>query len=147
MFSQEDRFYLINNNMAEVTAFQTDYQDLDLRMKLHPVYGDVRPIKDVEAIKGAIKNVLLTKRGERPFDPLFGCSLTDFLFEPVDAITTNLMEEEIRFALQQYEPRIQITDLDIQDDPDRNAYNITLSVVIINSQQEADLTLILERLR
>lgn len=133
--------------MTEVTAFQLDYQDLDLRMKAHPVYGDVRPSKGIEAIKGSIKNILLTRRGERPFDPLFGSNLVDYLFEPIDAITSNLMEDEIRFALNQYEPRINVTNVDIQDDLDRNAYNISIAAIIVNSQEEADLTLILERLR
>jgi phage baseplate assembly protein W len=133
--------------MAEILAFQTGYKDLDLRMKLHPVYGDVRPVKDVDAIKNSIKNILLTKRGERPFNPLFGCDLTNYLFEPVDVITTGLMEEEIRYSIGQHEPRVELKEVYVTDDPDRNAYNITLELTIINAQQDADLTLILERLR
>jgi phage baseplate assembly protein W len=133
--------------MAEVLALESEYKDLDLKMKVHPVYGDVRPSRDVEAVKGSIKNILLTRRGERPFNPLFGCNLTAYLFEPVDPITTSLMEEEILYSLKQHEPRIEVRNITITDEPDRNAYNITLEVTIINSQTDADLTLILERLR
>ena len=106
--------------MAEVTAFETDYQDLDLKMKLHPAYGDVRPVKDVDAIKGSIKNILLTKRGERPFNPEFGCDLTKYLFEPVDIITTNMIKEEIIYSLTEHEPRVKVNNITVTDDPLRS---------------------------
>ena len=132
---------------SQITSLSSDYKDLDLRMKLHPLHGDIRPVKDIDAIKNSIKNILLTKRGERPFKPKFGCNLSKYLFEPADAITTVLMKEEIEFSLSDQEPRVEVRNITIEDEPDNNAYSITIDVLIVNLQEEATIDLLLKRLR
>jgi len=133
--------------MTNLISSSDQYKDLDLALKPHPLFGDIRPVKDVDAIKNSIKNILLTKRGERPFNPRFGCDLTNYLFEPADRVTESLMRSEIEYSLGEQEPRIQINRVMIEDYPDRNSYAITINCFIINSQANVDLSLILERLR
>tara|TARA_R110000782_G_scaffold259366_2_gene349819 strand:- start:1056 stop:1457 length:402 start_codon:yes stop_codon:yes gene_type:complete len=133
--------------MANLISSVEQYKDLDLSLKPHPLFGDIRPVKDVDAIKNSIKNILLTKRGEKPFNPRFGCNLTDYLFEPADRVTESLMRTEIEYSLGEQEPRIQINKVIIEDYPDRNSYAITIDCLILTSQSNIDLSLILKRLR
>ena len=64
---------------AKVMARVRPYTDLDLRFKPHPNFGDVVPLKDIAAIKNSIRTILLTNKGERPFQPNFGCNITGYL--------------------------------------------------------------------
>jgi phage baseplate assembly protein W len=132
---------------AKVTGLSKGYSDLNLKFKAHPTLGDIRPVKDLDAIKNSIRNILLTRRGERPFNPAFGSNLKQYLFEPADPITKASMEQEIRYSIGEQEPRVEIKNVDIQDDSDRNAYYITITVILINRQETADVQIYLERLR
>jgi phage baseplate assembly protein W len=130
-----------------ITALKTGYKDLDLAFKTHPLYGDVRPVINVDAVKNSVKNIILTTPGEKPFDPTFGCSLRKYLFEPADAITKSLIRQEIEYSLQLHEPRIRVNEIIISEQPDNNTLAITLDITVVNTQQNVDLTIILERLR
>jgi len=141
----------LSDNKVQKVRYQVkglaEYRDLNTKFKVHPTYGDIRPVRDIEAVKNSIRNILLTRRGERPFNPNFGCNLKAYLFEPADPITKAQMEYEIRYSIGEQEPRVKILNLDIQDDPDRNAYYITIQVLIVNNQETADVDVYLERLR
>lgn len=131
---------------SQISA-RTGFTDLDLRFKPHPNFGDLVPLKDVDAIRGAIRNILLTRPGERPFQPTLGCSLHHYLFEPVSPITEAEMKEIIYNAIQQHEPRVFIRDLKINYEETLDGYTITLALQIINTQQVIDIQLFLERTR
>jgi phage baseplate assembly protein W len=124
-----------------------DYSDLSLSFKLHPKYADIRPITGIDAIKNSIKNILLTSKGERPFNPFFGCSLRNYLFELAGPDTESSMREEIYQAIEDHEPRVKIKEVTITDDSDRNAYNINLTLLIIEERVVGDISLTLQRLR
>lgn len=130
-----------------ISAQYSEYKDLDLRFKAHPLYGDVRPVKDDEAIKNSIRNIILTRRGEKPFNPDFGCGMEAYLFEPADAITKLKIGREIEFSISRLEPRVKLTEIRVVDNPDNNAYNITVVGSIVNSQREINLDLMIKRLR
>lgn len=130
-----------------LTGVERGFRDLNTKFKIHPMYGDVRPLTDLDAIKNSIRNILLTRKGEKPFNPRFGCNLKSYLFEVADPITTASMEREIRYSLGVLEPRVSIQEVSIQDDPDRNAYNITITALVLNTLQSTDVEIYLERLR
>ena len=123
------------------------FTDLDLRFKPHPNFGDLVPLKDVAAIRGSIRNILLTRPGERPFQPTLGCSLQDYLFEPAGPITEAAMREVIHNAITIHEPRVFIKELDLFYVADSGNYTLNLSLQIINTQQVVDIQLYLERTR
>ena len=132
---------------AKVMARVRPYTDLDLRFKAHPNFGDVVPIKDLAAIKNSIKTILLTNKGERPFQPSFGCNMTKYMFEMPDPITLSFLEDEIKDALGLYEPRVITTDVNVQDRSDSNALFVSVNCTIVSTQQEIDVELFLERSR
>ena len=132
---------------AKVMARVNPYSDLDLRFKPHPNFGDVVPLKDLAAIKNSIKTILLTNKGERPFQPSFGCNITGYLFESPDPVTLSFLEDEIKDALAKYEPRVIITDVNVQDRTDNNALFVSVNCTIISTQQEIDVEVFLERSR
>lgn len=132
---------------AKVVGLNREYKDLNLKFKVHPAFGDIRPVKDLEAIKNSLRNILSTQRGEKPFRPDFGCNLKGYLFEPADVITKSAIEEDILYSIGEHEPRVEVLSVDIEDLPDRNEYFITITSLIKNTQQQVELELILERLR
>ena len=74
--------------------------------------GGIALSSGVEDIDEAIVLVLGTAAGERPMRPEFGCGIHDFVFESIDAYTLGKIEFEIRDALDRWEPRIDVADVD-----------------------------------
>ena len=70
--------------------------------------------KDDAAIKQAVVNLIMTIPGERPFNNKLGSSLNALLFEPLDFAVASQIESEIRLVLRQFEPRIIVTDLQVE---------------------------------
>jgi len=129
---------------SPVIALNNEYKDFDPKLKTHPEYGDILPIRDVQAIKNSIKNILNTRPGERPFNQYFGCGLYDLLFEPNDAITKKLIKDTIKASIEEYEPRYKIIELKVEDSGE-NGYRVFMNGVIVNSQREVDISLLLKR--
>ena len=68
-------------------------------------------------IDGSLRMVLTTAPGERLMRPQFGCRIWDLLFEPINANTIGLMAESVKDAVSQWEPRIDLEDVQIEPDP------------------------------
>ena len=68
------------DNRSIIVARNKLYSDISLKFTIHPAYHDIRPLTDLEAVKAAIINIVLTNKGERPFNPYFGCNVTKLLF-------------------------------------------------------------------
>ena len=123
------------------------YADLDLNFLLHPGTNDIRPVTDIDAIKNAVKHLILTGQHERLFHPELGCSITSLLFENVDQFTAMLLKEEIAFLLDRHEPRINNVLIEVFDDGDRNAYYITIEFSIKATNTSTEISFFLERIR
>ena len=130
--------------MAEVSTFK----DLSITFKKHPVTNDLVTVKDKSAVAQSIKGLLLTRRGERPFQPDLGSGLQDLLFEPMDYGSAALIKKEIRETLNRFEPRISITKLMCYPDLMNNGYDVELEYKIIGREDRAvALDIFLERTR
>jgi hypothetical protein len=115
-----------------IRAREKVYTDVDFAFRANPVTGDVSLKKDVEAVKQSVLNILKTRRGEKPFSPNFGSGIYSFLFEPIDSVTKAMIEEDIIFSLRNYEPRVKILSIVVDDLEDQNAINIRLDLEIIS---------------
>jgi phage baseplate assembly protein W len=73
--------------------------------------GGIRLAGGSEEIDGAIRMILSTTPGERPMRPEFGCTLSDYVFAPLDSSTLALVEQAVRRALARWEPRIDVLDV------------------------------------
>jgi len=136
-----------SNITAKVVAREHTYADLDLMFNPNPVTGDINPVRDVEAIKRSVRNLILTNYNERPFQPEVGSGVRGLLFEPADIITIHEIEQEITRTLNNFEPRIRVLSVDVVDNSDNNEYTANIEFQILANEQVGSSTLILERLR
>src|SRR5436190_23984669 len=80
--------------------------------------GAIALVSHDQELEEAMRVVLATAPGERPMRPEFGCGIHDYVFAPADAATGGLIAYEVRAALLRWEPRIDVTDVDVMPDPD-----------------------------
>jgi phage baseplate assembly protein W len=80
--------------------------------------GAIALVSHDQELEEAMRVVLATAPGERPMRPEFGCGVHDYVFAPADAATAGLIAYEVRASLLRWEPRIDVTDVDVMPDPD-----------------------------
>lgn len=130
-----------------MATLQKIYSDIDFTLTKRPVLGDIALSYDSQAIIRSIRNILLTKRYEKLFDPQFGSNIDALLFENISNITASALEKEISFALTNYEPRVSIQSVVVSSFPEKNGYSVTLTFYLINATQPTTVTVFLERNR
>lgn len=108
---------------------------------------EIRPVNDIDAVKNAIKNLILTNRGERPFHPELGANVTALLFEPADPFTVMSIKNEINRVIRAFEPRVDSLEVDVIDQSERNSYYITIRFSIQATGYESEVSFYLNRLR
>ena len=113
--------------MPEVSTFK----DLSITFKKHPVTDDLVTVKDKSAVAQSIKGLLLTRRGERPFQPDLGSGLQDLLFEPMDYGSAAMIKQEIQSCINKYEPRVRVQRIYCNVDFDNNGYNVEMQYKIV----------------
>lgn len=86
--------------------------------------GNIATTTGVADIDRGIRVVLSTAPGERVMRPAFGCRIWELMFEPINANTLGLMAEAVREALQRWEPRIDVLNIDVQPDADPGVVRI-----------------------
>ena len=107
------------------------FKDINLSFKRHPVTNDVVTIRDEDAIKRSVKNIIFTILGEKPFEPNFGSVINDSLFELDTTLNRVRISDEITQSLNSYEPRIDNIDVTVEIYPDSNELNCTVQYDIV----------------
>lgn len=110
------------------------FKDLSITFKPHPITGDLIVSKDLAAIKQSIVNLLLTVKGERPFNSQLGSSLNRLLFEPLDYAIGSLIDSEIRSVLIKYEPRIIVNNVFVAPNFEFNGFDVELEFEVIGRE-------------
>jgi phage baseplate assembly protein W len=113
----------LSNKLKKVTN-----KDFDLSFRRHPSTGKLLMKKDDEAVKQAVKNLILTNRYERPFRPEYGGDVRRRLFDNFDSIDATAYETQIETAIENYDARVSLDpySIQIQEKRDQNAMNITI---------------------
>ena len=125
------------------------FKDINLSFKRHPVTNDVVVIRDEDAIKRSVKNIILTILGEKPFEPNFGSVINESLFDLNTSLNEIRVADEISASLRNYEPRISDIDVTVTVAPDTNEMNCTVQYEIVGLStppQEVDVLLFPARL-
>jgi len=130
--------------MANLTKI---YSDIDFTFTRKPVVGDVALSYDEMAVVRSVRNLLLTKHYEKPFNPDIGSNIDAILFEPISPITATTLEKEVESVITNYEKRAQLKEVIVAPYPDKNAYDVTISFYIQNATLPTTVTLLLERNR
>ena len=123
------------------------YKDFDLSFTRNPLTDDIGRKTDANAINQSLKVLLNTYYYERPFRPDVGSNLRRILFEPADPITIQDLRASIETLIINYEPRVIIRDIKIQDLSEMNAYSLTIEYSLRNMAQSMTFTTTLRRLR
>jgi phage baseplate assembly protein W len=108
----------------------TYYSDFDFSLEKETT-ADIKIVEDEESINQSVKNILLTKKGEVPFNPLFGSNIQQLLFEKMDLVTETLLKNEIEIAIENFEPRVEINNITIEPDYDSLTYYVDIDYIII----------------
>ena len=107
------------------------FKDISMSFKFNPLSGDLIALKNENAIARAVRNIVLTSPGEKLFDPDFGSSVSVILFENVDDITAVSIKDEIRSSLKNYEPRVELIDVNVDPNFDENQFDVLITYRII----------------
>ena len=130
-------------------TFQT-FKDVSVTFGKHPNTDDVLVTKDETAIKIALQNLIMTQRGERPFQPRIGSRIPELLFDMLDYATAATISDEIRDLVTQYERRVNLVNVITDPNFDSNNYSVYIEYEIIGRELDSGpLTteLLLERTR
>ena len=123
------------------------WKDLDLDFSPHPNTGDLVVRQNVNAIVRSVKYLLLTNFYERPFQPDIGCNVRARLFDPMSYATTLRIKEDILTTLGNHEPRVSVSEVNVEAREKENGYIISLKFFILNEQVERTVKFFLERTR
>lgn len=107
------------------------FKDISLNFSVNPVTNDVVVLKNEEAIKQSVKNLILTKINERPFNPTIGTDTTSYLFELHTKVSANALLEEIENVLRTREPRIALEKIEIDVNEDSNNFEVYIEYLIV----------------
>tara|TARA_Y200000002_G_scaffold305357_1_gene261103 strand:+ start:128 stop:547 length:420 start_codon:yes stop_codon:yes gene_type:complete len=121
------------------------FTDLSLGMVRNANTQDVAIVKNDNAIKQAVKNLIMTTPGEKPFQPLVGSNVSQLLFEPMDDFTGDAIKQEIINTIQSFEPRVRLSDVSVRSDFSRNTFNVTVSYKIVGVPVKETIEFVLQR--
>tara|TARA_B100000941_G_scaffold30578_2_gene18103 strand:- start:22485 stop:22904 length:420 start_codon:yes stop_codon:yes gene_type:complete len=121
------------------------FKDVGMSFLLNVFTKDAAVVKNENAIKQSIKNLVLTQKGEKLFQPELGSGVYELLFEPMDPFTADSIRDEIINTLGQYEPRISILEVDVEPNEDTNTFDVTVEYRIVGQPIVETVNFILQR--
>lgn len=136
-----------NTNTQSINvARKRVYKDIDLTFAKRPD-NDVYKKNDAAAVKQSVKNILLTNYAEKPFVPEFGANLNDFLFNLDTEFDSDLIEESIIQAINDYEPRAQVLNVNVTANGEYHEVIATVTFRVLSTNDTVTIELDLTRLR
>ena len=110
------------------------FKDISLSFDPHPISKDLPVLKNANAIRRSVRNLVQTIPGERFFNPLLGSSVYENLFDLYDFGTSTLIEQEIITTLENFEPRVANVQVQVDPRPDQNNFDITIFFDIVGQE-------------
>jgi len=109
------------------------FKDISMTFQSNPLNDDLIALKNANAIARSVRNIVMTIPGERFFQPSFGSGVNRVLFNNMDEISASILEDEIRNAIINYEPRVKLRSLKVQSNFDNNAFDTVVTYDIIGA--------------
>ena len=116
------------------TRISRSFKDISLSFTPHPVTKDLTVIKDANAIKKAVRNLVQTIPRERFFNPNLGSDVRSSLFDFVDFGTASVIEKQIETTILNFEPRVDNLSIEVFPRPDNNEFEVNIYFDIIGQQ-------------
>jgi len=107
------------------------FRDISLSFTRHPVTNDITIIKNEDAIKKSVINLVRTQVNERFFNSFLGTTLGSTLFELINEESFDFLEDEIEVLLRNFEPRIAVTRVFAQSQVDSNSIFVQIEYDIV----------------
>jgi|TARA_B100001093_G_scaffold520028_1_gene612150 phage baseplate assembly protein W len=125
--------------------FSRGFKDLAISLKANPNTKDFSAVRNENAIKQSVRNLVLTQFGERPYQYDIGSRVTGLLFEPFDVFLAEDLRDEIYNTIQRLEPRVEVDAVNVREGIDENSIDIGIRYTIIGQQQSQTVEFLLER--
>ena len=109
------------------------FRDISMTFQRHPLNDDLIALKNEQAIARSVRNIVFTTPGEKFFDEDFGSKINEALFENIDPISANVIKQEIRQSITNYEPRVNLRGVKVNPNYDNNEFNVTIVYEIIGA--------------
>ena len=109
------------------------FKDISMTFQANPLNNDLIAIKDANAIARSVKNIVFTLPGEKFINPTFGSRISRTLFENIDDITASVIVDEIKESIRNYEPRVELLDVEAFPNFDNNQFDVIITYEIIGS--------------
>ena len=110
------------------------FKDISMTFQANPLNEALIALKNENAIARSIRNIVFTTPGEKFFNPSFGSRITESLFENIDDITATIIVDEIRESIQNYEPRVDLNNVEAFPNYDNNSFDLVITYTIIGSE-------------
>ena len=116
------------------TRISRSFKDISLSFTPHPVTKDLTVIKDANAIKRSVRNLVQTIPRERFFNPNLGTDIRGSLFDFVDFGTASVIQQQIQTTIENYEPRVDNLEIEVFPRPDTNDLEVNIYIDIVGQQ-------------
>lgn len=124
------------------------FSDVNVTFTPHPVTGKLPVLKNADAVKRAVRNLILTNFGERQYDPLYGGNIRAMLFENTDdPLLQDQLKRQIEVAIKNHEKRARVESVAVDVRPDSNNIAVRIRFMIVNQRFPVDLEVAIERVR
>ena len=123
------------------------FRDIDLDFSRNAITNDVNIVEDVVAVKRALRNLVQTNFYERPFQPELGCGIRELLFENFTPMTKVFLERKIEEVIVNYEPRVNLQNVAVDDDQDRNRLVVDIYFYVVGVPGPQIVQTFLQRVR
>jgi len=109
------------------------FKDISMTFQINPLNSDLIALKNETAIARSVRNIVFTIPGEKFFDESFGSNISRSLFENIDDITASIIVDEVRQSIRNFEPRVNLLDVQAFPDFDNNSFDLTIIYEIIGA--------------
>lgn len=123
------------------------YKDLNLSFIANPATKDIAKLKDVEAVKRSVRNLIELNHFEKPFHPEIGSDIRNLLFENMTPVTHIAISRAVQDLIEAYEPRAKLISVETNAQIDSNAYDVTINFYVVGSPEPITIQAMLERVR
>ena len=117
-----------------IQRISRSFKDISLSFEPHPVTKDLPILKNENAIRRSVRNIVQTIPTERFFNSIFGSDVRRSLFEFVDFGTASVISDQIMISINNFESRVDNLQVEVIPRPDRNAFDVTLVFDIIGQE-------------
>jgi len=121
------------------------FKDISLSLKRNPLNRDIVVLKNENAIARSLRNLILTLKGEKFFEPEIGCSVSTILFDNLSLDLARRVKSEVKTVIESNEPRVELVDVIATPNYDEGSLDVTIKYLVIGidaTAQQLDFVLL-----